>query len=115
MVFENIVGGFYFSSYALDIKEIQLPYVEMTGIAGSEIILKGSIPLNPEGINFKVKIFLPKDISQQFVNSAEPLKILLNSEGKLMLPIDVTGNFKNLDITLDMEYISKILKQKGLL
>ncbi len=41
--------------------------------------------------------------------------MLLNSEGKLMLPIDVTGSFQRLGITLDMEYIEKNLKQKGLL
>lgn len=114
MIFTNIVGGFDFSSFALDVKKINLPYVEMVGLGGSDIILKGNIPLDPEGVDFKVKIFLPEKISSEFVKSAEPLKILLNSEGSLLLPIVVTGSFEELDITLDVAYIKAILKQRGL-
>ncbi len=113
--YRDIVGGYNFSSYALDVKEIELPYIEMTGPVGIEIIVKGVIPLKPEGVDFKVKMYLPKDISQNFVKAAEPLKILLTTEGKLMLPVDVKGSFQRLDITLDMEYIARILKQKGVL
>jgi hypothetical protein len=71
--------------------------------------------LDPEGINFKIKVFITKEISGRFVKSAEPLKMLFNSEGKLMLPIDIKGSFQKLNITLDMKYIVKIFIQKGLL
>ena len=62
----------------------------MKGFGGSDIFLKGKIPLNPEGVDFKVKIFLPGDISKELVKAANHLDIFLND---LLITLEITRDF----------------------
>ncbi len=107
VIFKQICGAFSMQSSELNFKKIHLDNIQMKGLNGSYIYLKGVIDINTEIIKLKCKVFLSREYSKKFVKAATPLKALLNSEDCLMLPFSVHGNIYEPIVSLNLRNIVK--------
>ncbi len=53
------------------------------------------------------QLFVPKDLTDNLVASAEGLKFLIDESGRILIPVVVTGPINSLTVLPDFEYLAK--------
>jgi len=59
-------------------------------------------------------LFIPRDLSDAFIDIVDELEYLRNSQGLILIPLEVHGKFPNISVRPDLDYvIQKLAVSKG--
>lgn len=78
------------------------------------LTLKGSIGMDQD-IDIKAGLFIPKDLSDAFINVTPEFKYLTGDDGVITMPLDIKGKIPDVSITPNLNYVlEKLIESKGL-
>jgi hypothetical protein len=74
---------------------------------------KGSIGMDQD-IEISADLFIPKDLSGAFINTAPELEYLTDNNGIITMPLEIRGKAPDISVTPNLEYIiKKLFVSKG--
>jgi len=74
-----------------------------------ELAGSGLIRLNQSGLEFPAVLRIEPALSAAILRSVEELAALTDSEGRLEIPVQVSGNLPQIEVRPDLEYLASRL------
>ena len=75
---------------------------------------KGSVGIVDQSFAISLNFFIPKDLSDAFVNAVPELGYLTDGEGLITMPLEIKGKVPDVSIMLNLDYVlQKLISSKG--
>jgi AsmA protein len=103
--FDSLDGDFSMIGHQVLLNKAVLHNIHTSKTTDSDAVLDGMIALDSKTLDLKGKVLLSPQDSRDLAKQAEPLEALLNPEGRMVLPISVTGSFQKPIPFLDAQYV----------
>jgi hypothetical protein len=103
--FDSLDGDFSVSGNQAVINKVTLHNIQTYKATDSDAILDGKVMLDTKALDLKGRLILSLKDSTNLAKQAEPLKALLTEEGRMVLPISVTGTIQKPMPFLDSQYV----------
>lgn len=77
------------------------------------LMSKGHLGINRQ-LTIKSNLFIPKDLSESFVDIVDELKFLQDNKGMITMPIDIYGRVPDISVRPDIDYVlQRVIVSKG--
>ncbi|MGQ3685803.1 MAG: DUF748 domain-containing protein [Candidatus Loosdrechtia sp.] len=107
--FDYLDGDILLTGNILNVKRFELRNIRTAEATDSDVNLDGIVYLDKGTLDLKGEVVLSPKHSMKLTDKAKQLKALLNQEGRLILPVTITGTINKPKPILNTRYVLDVM------